>query len=323
MLRKILYVGLLIGLVMLSGRMEVVAAEALPDAATAAPNANKAIEIEPVTIQEPKEAPVELPKAEGEKKADGITPETIEIDELPEKERKFNLDAENSDAKTSTSKKKLVEKEDEGPLEFKYESFDKDQMACPATPYVETSNRNLRPTKKGNNLRQKQGSPLIAGGSFVLIRGRVADENCLPIQGAAIEIWQADKLGNYEWDYEQKSYWKEPLKGRDENFMFSGTAQTDNLGRFDFFTIMPGAKDQGAPHINIVVKRSGYNNLHTRMYFAGNANNATDHTLSIISEEDKKIIVANGRNINPQSPYAGMEFLFPIILRGVSPYKRF
>lgn len=329
MLRKILYICFIIGLLSLHGHDMAIAADALPgiepDAsttpATPAVQPTEPDSIKPVEIIAPNDTinqSADPKKTDAEN--DAISPATIEAEELPQKEKKSSPDMQTGKAK----KKDISEEENiDKPLEFKYESFDKDQLACPATPYVETSNRNLKSTKRGNNLRQKQGSPLIAGGSYTLIRGRVVDENCLPIQGAAVEIWQADKLGNYEWEYDVTNRWQEPLAGKDENFMFSGMAQTDNLGRFNFFTIMPGAKNTGAPHINVIVKRSGYNNLHTRVYFRNNTSNSTDPTLLLISEEDKKMIVANGRNLDPQNPYAGAEYYYTIILRGVSPYKRY
>ena len=203
---------------------------------------------------------------------------------------------------------------------FIYENKNEDQLACKVTPFVEFGSENKKPVKKSNNLIRKAGSAVKAEGNFIQIIGRLVDENCLPLQGAVVEIWQADALGNYEWEYDQDSYWQIPLEGKDKNFLFSGTALTDNLGQFDFKTIFPGSKDESAPHVNIIVKLTGYEGLHTRMYFANHPGNNTDPVLTEMQGAAKEYLIARGKNIGQ---YEGRIYYFPVTISGISPYKRF
>lgn len=209
------------------------------------------------------------------------------------------------------------------PYPFIYEKTDKDQLACKATTFIEPEYTNMKSIKKGNNLMRKPGSALRAGGNYIQINGIIVDENCLPIQGAVIEIWQTDANGRYEWEYDTTNYWELPTPGKDNHFLFSGSAQTDNLGEFNILTIFPGSKADNAPYINIIVKRVGYDELHTRMYFADHPRNDTDKTILSMNKEEKISVIAPGRNIDPKGVYEGRVYYFPITMTGISTYKRF
>lgn len=233
----------------------------------------------------------------------------IVADEIPE----------NSSAVDSPAK----EQKAGPPYPFIYENTDKDQLSCRTTTFVEPEYNNLKPTKKGNNLMRKPGSSVRASGNYIQINGIIVDENCLPIQDAVVEIWQTDTLGRYEWEYDTTSYWELPVSGKDNNFLFSGSAQTDNMGQFNILTIFPGSKEKNAPYINITIKRIGYDELHTRMYFADHPLNDTDPTLLLMNSTEKKSVIATGRNIDPKGKYEGRVFYFPITMAGISAYKRF
>jgi protocatechuate 3,4-dioxygenase beta subunit len=206
---------------------------------------------------------------------------------------------------------------------FIKENEDIEQLACKVTPTLGPDHQNMKPIKKSNNLMRKAGSPNRAAGNYIRITGIVVDENCLPIQGAVVEIWQADNLGNYEWEYDGAHHFEMQLGGRDNNFLFSGMAQTDNRGQFYLFTIFPGSKGDNAPHINVLVKRRGYNTLYTRMYFAEHPKNDVDPIISSAGDSARESLIATGKKLDPTGKTEGRLYYFPITMRGINPYKRF
>ena len=200
---------------------------------------------------------------------------------------------------------------------------DEKYVACKSTPFIEAEFKMEKPASKNNNLTRKPGSPNRAGGNLVEIIGYVKDVDCLPIQGAVVQIWQTDSKGNYEWEYDTQSYWESALEGKDVNFQFSGEAQTNNLGKFSFKTIFPGAKGDSAPLINFNIKGAGHKIHTTRMYFSGHPRNEKDPVLIKMKDYEKEKLIAKGKSINPAKPYEGRIYLFPITIPGINPYKQF
>ncbi len=98
----------------------------------------------------------------------------------------------------------------------------------------------------------------------VVLRGRVLDGEGAPVVDALLEIWQADRAGQYHASSER-------------GFRGAGRCAVDADGRFRFETIKPGrvvAPDGGwqAPHINLLVMARGLlQHLYTRVYFADDA----------------------------------------------------
>ncbi len=140
-------------------------------------------------------------------------------------------------------------------------------IQCPLTPEI----WELTPVPSAhnsNNLRRLSGSAYFAQGNAINIIGRILDSNCVPVTGAKVEITQVDALGH---DVTHKE--------RDKNFAGTGTAITDNLGRFSFFTVMPGPTNKRAPHIRFSVRHSDLPHFETEMFFADNFANHTDKVL--------------------------------------------
>jgi len=108
-----------------------------------------------------------------------------------------------------------------------------------------------------NNLRRIVGSALTAPGTPILIRGRLLDSKCIPIANATIELWQADKNGHF--------VHTDKLLHSGE-FVGAGTASTDNMGRFQFLSVMPGSVKEKMPHVNIRVRLSELDELETVAY---------------------------------------------------------
>jgi catechol 1,2-dioxygenase len=123
-------------------------------------------------------------------------------------------------------------------------------------------------------------SPPLAKGITLLIRGRVwGFDTKKPLVGAVLDIWQADTDGRYDNDDPNKP----PAKG-------------------EYETIHPGpykiGPDAWRPaHIHYLVRKAGYTNLITQLYFQGDKFNAKDEFIKpslIIKLEVAKV---NGTTI--------------------------
>jgi protocatechuate 3,4-dioxygenase beta subunit len=184
---------------------------------------------------------------------------------------------------------------------------------CPLTPQV-WELKSFPESSSTNNLRRKQGSPEFALGDFVTVEGRVVDSNCVPVEGAIVEIWQANALGINQ--YETTDY-----KKIDPNFLESGSILTDNLGHYSFLTIMPGATEVRAPHINFRITHDDFMPMETTMFFENQALNHKDPLL--INEIDalqRHLLVAKGEKINKNSLEEGINYHFDITLEGKNKY---
>ncbi len=118
------------------------------------------------------------------------------------------------------------------------------------------------------------GAELVPGGP-VRVAGRVLDGAGEPVPDALVEVWQADGGGSYA------------------NGLF-GRCDTPEEGRFEFRTVVPGAVDGQAPHLEISVFARGLlKRVVTRMYFPGEAEaNAADPVLAAIPAERRSTLVA-------------------------------
>ena len=102
-----------------------------------------------------------------------------------------------------------------------------------------------------------------ARGTPIEIAGRVTQADGAPLENLVLELWQGDANGIYA----------DPVDPRhaeaDPGFFGWGRAATDRDGRYRFRTILPGARDGRAPHVNLLLLFSGLmHQLHTVMFFA-------------------------------------------------------
>jgi protocatechuate 3,4-dioxygenase, beta subunit len=131
--------------------------------------------------------------------------------------------------------------------------------------------------KPATDLTVVPGRPQRALGQVIYLTGRVVDQNCQPVAGANVEIWQACASGRYNHGRDPN---QAPL---DPNFRYWGETDTDADGKYMFKTIIPGAYPADPsigwdrpPHIHVKVSRLGYKELTTQMYFKGNELNEKD-----------------------------------------------
>jgi protocatechuate 3,4-dioxygenase beta subunit len=153
---------------------------------------------------------------------------------------------------------------------------------------------------KDVDLTRLTGHGRAARGVVIRVEGRVLDEQCRPVAGALVDLWQTDSNGRYAHPDDPN-----PTR-RDPNFQGWGQATTDADGRFSFRTIKPakypleylatGTPDPNAgwrtPHIHFRVTKNGYSELATQMYFAEETElNAVDTVLTRVPAAERERVV--------------------------------
>jgi protocatechuate 3,4-dioxygenase beta subunit len=170
-----------------------------------------------------------------------------------------------------------------------------------------------KPPAQSADLVKLPGRPGRAEGQVLHVMGRVLNRQGKPIEGARVEIWQANKYGRYTHPSDQNPA---PL---DPNFEGYGVQVTDAEGRYHFRTIKPGAYPTGPtsmrpPHIHFEVTGRVVR-LVTQMYFAGEALNDADPFLQSAGAGKERLIVSlkpAGPDLEPDSLVA----VWDIVLAG-------
>ena len=149
------------------------------------------------------------------------------------------------------------------------ESFADKMGECTIAPEI-WSVGVLPDTKNSNNLTQDYASFEIARGKKILIKGKVLDNNCVPISGVKVNIWQTNYFGLYQFsadDIYNEHY--------DKNFRGSGNTLTNNLGEFEFITVYPGKVNSMSPNIIFRLEHQNFYPFETKMFFPENNNAAS------------------------------------------------
>jgi len=172
---------------------------------------------------------------------------------------------------------------------------------CQETPHQEEGPFYLnaydrtRPVPHNSDLTAVPGATGLPDGDIIYVTGRVTDEECRPVKGAMVEIWQANAKGRYVHAADPNPTPKDP------NFLGFGEAMTDENGIYSFKTIKPGAYPVPGgwirpPHIHLKVHGGFYHMMVTQMYFAGEEHNRDDFLLNSISKaEQKRLIIEPAR----------------------------
>ena len=141
---------------------------------------------------------------------------------------------------------------------------------------------------KDNDLTQVAGSRRLALGEVVLIKGVVKNQDCKPIKGALVEIWQACESGKYNHSGDPNN------AALDPNFQYWGRAITNERGKYIFKTIKPGEYQATStwvrpPHIHMKVHLRGHQELITQVYFKENKRlNDLDRLLNSVSPKERE-----------------------------------
>jgi len=134
-------------------------------------------------------------------------------------------------------------------------------------------------------------TPPLAKGTTLLVRGRVRGfDTKKPLAGVLLDIWQADADGRYDNDDPKRP----PAKGV---YVNRTRMLTDESGYYEYETIHPGPYQIGPDawrpsHIHYMVRKAGYADLVTQLYFKGDRFNAKDEFIKpslVIAPEPVKV----------------------------------
>ena len=178
----------------------------------------------------------------------------------------------------------------------------------PEGPFYPTHQQLDRDT----DLTRIQGHAGRAQGQVIRVNGRVLDDQGSPVEGALVDIWQANAFGRYAHEDDPASA---PL---DPDFQGWGMVKTDAEGNYAFTTIKPGAYAVSSgwsrpPHIHFKISRRGFHELTTQMYFANEPLNETDRLLLSVDEKARSLLV-----VEFQESDGVLRGDFPIVLARVT-----
>lgn len=146
---------------------------------------------------------------------------------------------------------------------------------------------------KDADLTKVAGKLGTAKGTIIEIHGQVLDTNLQPIEGATIDLWQANSFGKYHHPHDNSDA---PI---DEHFQSWAIIQSGKEGKFRFKTVMPGAypyqakpEDQRTPHIHMKIGKHGYEPVLTQMYFPDQEQNKTDGLYQRKTAEQQAMMTA-------------------------------
>ena len=97
-------------------------------------------------------------------------------------------------------------------------------------------------------------------GTRLVVTGSVVSRNCQPIAGALLDFWQADANGAYD----------------NSGYRMRGHQYTNETGRFELETLLPGLYPGRTRHIHVKVQALNGPILTTQLYFPDEPRNARD-----------------------------------------------
>lgn len=166
------------------------------------------------------------------------------------------------------------------------------------------------------DLTRLEGHAESAEGEQILVRGTVRDLSGTALDGAVVDIWQANHHGRYSHSRDPNDA---PL---DPNFQGWGIMRTPASGEYGFKTIKPGAYPLSflggsgwrCQHIHFKVSCPGYQPLITQMYFEGDPLIAQDLEIAKAPEASRHLLIASATT----EPDSGLSlYRFDIALKQV------
>lgn len=172
----------------------------------------------------------------------------------------------------------------------------------------------LKPLIDGlDDLTTVEGRP--ARGQKILLAGRLVEEGNRPVFNAVLEIWQPDANGVFRHPLDPRSGQADP------GFSGWGRTRTDQDGRYQFRTILPGSsrEENGlirCPHIDLMVLAIGLTRrLVTTAFFSDSPDGVKDPVLECVGDPLARRRLFAVRD--PGSDAAGIPgYRFDIVLRG-------
>ena len=123
----------------------------------------------------------------------------------------------------------------------------------------------------------------VGKGTKLALTGTVLTTACQPVKGAKLDFWQADDDGEYD----------------NQGFRLRGHVFTDDQGRYQITTVMPGIYPGRTRHIHVKAQAPGGRPLTTQLYFPGEAGNARDS----IYRKECEVVMTNGDGGSKQASF--------------------
>ena len=114
-------------------------------------------------------------------------------------------------------------------------------------------------------------------GDRLFVSGQVLDEACAPLDGALVDVWQADATGTYDLNTVK--------------YRLRGQMLANGSGAYAFDTIVPGGYPQNGSfrpkHVHFTVSAPGYWPVTTQLYFEGDPYLQPNDPCSTCSSDDE------------------------------------
>lgn len=170
---------------------------------------------------------------------------------------------------------------------------------------------------KSNKPAMPAGKAVFARGEIMYLQGRVLDENCIPVEGASIELWQANTDGKNVWEKVGKLVSPSPA------FAGTGQAISNNLGEYQFMTVFPGVRGQRAPQINLRITHPDFDTLLTKIFFEGDHRNGADARLNAVEASERDLLMAKVELPDEKATESYLTATFNIVLKGKNKFKQY
>ena len=191
---------------------------------------------------------------------------------------------------------------------------------CTPTPQIQSY---AYPGKQyvhpGNSLARPGGKSDFAPGERLYLTGRIFDSACVPLRDAKVEIWHTDSDGDY------RIADKADIASPYALFAGAGFTKTNNLGEFEFETIMPGvSKITQPPIINIRVSHPSMRTpLTSTIYFKGENRNPNSLRFKRLSATNKELVTAIILPLTSNNLNAGFRAHHDITVRARDGFRGF
>lgn len=155
---------------------------------------------------------------------------------------------------------------------------------------------------KDFDLTKIKGRNQDALGKKIIVHGIVLDTEGNPVEGATVDLWQANAAGRYSHPHDSNPA---PV---DDNFQGWAIVPTGKSGEFRFKSVLPGIYPVGGgwsrpPHIHFKVTKKGYIELTTQMYFPDHPLNQVDRLLQRKTKQEQALMIAKNTPDQPDTFY--------------------
>lgn len=145
-----------------------------------------------------------------------------------------------------------------------------------------------------------EGHEHLAEGKPIFIKGAVMDTDGNPVEGATVDLWQANHAGRYRHPHDSNPA---PL---DPHFQGWAIVPSGENGAFRFKTIFPGIYPAAdgwfrPPHIHYKVSKRGYVELVTQMYFPDHELNQKDLLLQRKGAAEQESMISKLIQTEPET----------------------